>query len=277
MRRLVAALSSVAASIVLLLGCNAILGINPPNVVAEDAGTTSPVVDGESAADSAVPAPPAGDAGVDAAGPCKVVPQSGCPTGQTCSPVDATTTRCVPAGTSPEGHPCTNDGTCAPGLLCYDGACHKPCTNLGQRCTATAGTLCVTFPYDRDAGGPRLNGAPIDAGTLGVCRIACDPISTTECGGVPAGNGPVASCQQLDEEDSTDCRVAARVNSDFCLYLPDDPELSCITGYVCTTGAVQPCRRLCTIGTLCPSGDFCGATADSWFLRGEEVSFCPPD
>jgi hypothetical protein len=269
--------AALAAVVVVCIGCNAILGIGAPTVVPEEAGAGGVGVVGDAGGsldgsaiviDGGTPLP---------SGPCVVSPQSGCAAGSTCSPLSATSTTCVPAGSNKEGFPCTGESSCAPGLLCYDGACHKPCTNLGGNCTSSAGTTCIRFPYDRDAGNDHVTDTQLDAGTIGVCRIECDPTDPNACGGPDGGpGGPVASCTVLLAfADTTDCRTASSTNTETCQSTSE-----CRPGYVCTVDSPQSCRQLCKVpGTCGPGGANgpCESLFEPIFVRGYELSYCYPD
>jgi hypothetical protein len=259
-------LPGLLLALFVVAGCNAVFGIGEPTIVDLDAGAAgfdSAVQDGGTVL------PP---------GKCTVTPQAGCGPNETCSPLTETTTTCVPAGGNPEGQACANESSCAAGLLCYDGACHAPCSNLGANCTDASATKCIRFPLDRDAGGGReadLDGGG-GAGKIGVCLIACDPTSANACGGVPGGSGPVASCQTLDQQDSTDCRTSTRTNATKCFYLPEIATSACKPGYVCSKETNQPCRRWCKVGSQCANGP-CTPLSTPFFVRGVQLSYCPQD
>jgi hypothetical protein len=250
-------LGAAIALVVGAVGCNAVLGIGEPNITNTD-GTSSARL-------------------------CIAVPQTGCAPTETCRPQTKTTAVCVAAGGNPEGLACTDERNCAAGLLCANGACHRPCNNPGGMCTGQTPTKCVPYEIPAIDGGVPAQPAPgasADAGAaIGVCLVDCDLTKVNSCGGIP-GTGAVASCRYIDDQ-STDCQVAARNHADAtCADLPKDPAASCKPGYVCIAASVAAnasrCRRWCRLGEGCGNGA-CTAFPDKVVLDGAEHGFCPAD
>ena len=131
------------------------------------------------------------------AGPCNVLTQSGCATGQKCTWIEVADTPaeigrvgCVANGIVPPDGACTRgpagDTTgfddCAAGLICVDGTCRDICGFDGSPAAACAiGFNCTRYS------GLFSNGAedPI----AGACTPSCDPLTQQRANGSPCPVG----------------------------------------------------------------------------------------
>ncbi len=163
---------------------------------------------------------------------CRLAPtQCGCSGGQTCDVDRAARTRiCRPPGAATEGQACSDTTTCASGLACFGGLCHRWC-ETDAHCSGV-GSRCVFERRDLDG-----NPLPFPAR---LCSIACDPITSAGC-------SMVDSCQILTATTmgtmaATDCRTVSSFPFPFPSCFDDT---FCPRGEACVDSA---CQRYCRVG-----------------------------
>jgi hypothetical protein len=186
----------------------------------------------------------------DAGGPaptCRILPQMGCPAGQTCYYVDGTGTVCAAPGNGAPGTPCEIGPDCLPGYECLF------ISGASGRCRS----LCLT-DADCGAAGPciavfdRFTMAPIP--DIGDCLDACDPLASA-CP-VPTDTCDVIAVTTREGRSATAtyCRTpGSGADGSGCL-----DGAACAAGHTCDSSA---CRRLCRVGgTDCAAGRACVAS-----------------
>jgi hypothetical protein len=220
------------------------------------------------------PATPTGDAGkTDASDDCKkappsnacgVVPQCGCAATETCDVIDAKgNVGCVAAGKAPMGYPCTSTPGCKQGLLCVFGTCHAPCNNPGSACTVAGTGACLQV---NATGGVAIP-------NLAVCLVACDPVSTTSCGGkTNAGTGVCL----VGNDGTTDCQEGGSVAENGAC----SPQAECGPGLVCIKPATgtDTCKRWCRVAqgkTDCGGSADCRGFQTKIMVGSVEYGACP--
>ncbi|MHA7634599.1 hypothetical protein [Corallococcus sp. M7] len=183
---------------------------------------------------------------------------SDCTPSDTCHPVDTSTSgqvlnRCVPQGTLRAGERCTDEGRCAPGLVCVQGFCGPPCDVHDPDACAT-GTECAPNPYRvlgacvpscRDRPCPRGERCETDGpGEVPICRPFVGPacLDTAPC----AANQDCLRgfAEPTLETTAFECRARCDAQA------PCGPGLTCdeTSGY-----CFQPCTR----DTDCPTPERC--------------------
>jgi hypothetical protein len=163
---------------------------------------------------------------------CGLVPQCGCPAGQTCDVTSDQTgsTSCITAGAGVQGSPCSSTGGCQLGLTCIFGACRPYCAAAGQACP-NAG-FCIDPPYDMQG-----HTTP----NRHTCTIDCDLRS-------PAGACPGNGCDYYQGLHKTDCGKAGGLDQgQLC-----NTHADCKPGFSCAQVApISPfyaCMGWCRIG-----------------------------
>src|SRR3972149_4766692 len=139
-----------------------------------------------------VDAPPitGNDAGAPAAGPpdavanCSLVPQSGCPMGQSCDldgdRLSTGGTICRMTGTGRDSNECTLETDCAAGYSCIGSTTAASCMELCRTdadCTAPGGLCLIEIV---DGAGNTIPG-PGPGGKVVVCTQNCDVVTSSGC------------------------------------------------------------------------------------------------
>lgn len=219
-------------------------------------GSSDPAAPGtEAAPEAGATASPASDCHKSApSNACGVAPQCGCSEGKTCDVVDSDgNARCVKAGKTPMGHPCTSTAACATGMTCIFGTCHAFCNNPGDSCSLAGTGACVQVKT--------TEGAPVP--NLAVCRVACAPHDPASCGG--------ALCI-IDQDGNTECQSGgSRKEGEAC-----SPEEECGPGLGCvTSGEKSTCRRWCRLAEDdCGPEHACTGFSPEVLVRGEPYGAC---
>ncbi len=196
-------------------------------------------------------------------GACNFQTQVGCSSSQTCSPhYDDTSSSvvpaCLPTGKQPVGAACDDTASqlCAPGLLCADGKCAKPCCggdwtacNDGESCIRSATVFKTSsgmeVPYDQGLG----TCAPV-----GTCNVL-DPESCTSDPTRPV-------CRIVDPRGFTACQPHSS-GGDAQLGESCSEQKQCAAGLHCAgdldadASAQTVCVRLCAWGS-CDGTPACG-------------------
>jgi len=212
--------------------------------------------------DDFVPEPPDGEA-LCPQGACNFQSQAGCSATETCSPhydsaSNSVVPACVATGTQKAGAPCDNTASqiCAPGLICADGACAKPCCG-GDYTVCGAGESCIrTATIFKTAQGTEI---PYDAG-LGTCAPVgtCNVLDPTSC----SSDATRPVCRIVDARGYVACRPHSE-GGDADLGEPCNADKQCAPGLHCAgnvddDAAVQTtCVRLCAWGS-CDAKPACG-------------------
>ncbi|MGC4122956.1 MAG: hypothetical protein QM765_51985 [Myxococcales bacterium] len=205
--------------------------------------------------------------------PCDPAWQLGCAPGEGCY-LDAASGsyRCVNAGSSPVGTPCSRGEECRAGADCLGSGGTRTCveycdpeTSVGcvvnDTCNATASHLgvCGACPADRLCGLCCPSGL---ACVSGACMggESCSPLATNDC---LAGQGCYNATFQWD------CFAAGALAEGAACEKSEE----CIPGLGCFyAGGVKQCRRLCSVG----SGAECAGGQACMTLGMYEVGICVP-
>jgi hypothetical protein len=179
-------------------------------------------------------------------GPCTLVPQAHCPSGDACdlgTSVGETVCRDVETSGTEDAR-CIDDVDCAAGFTCSTLAagiriCERFC-NTDANCRGD-GARCV-LDLDNDVGPPNLK----------VCSNACDPIddegcpSGLGCYAFDGGNADFSSCEVAGVglpfercTETTDCGPGSICDNGTCFELCDLDFASCGGSFTCRTTA-QP-------------------------------------
>ena len=257
-----------AAAICAVTGCNALLGLDDPTVIAASALDASDVRDAR-ADGHAVEMPPdasedvvtADDCRRSAGGTCGLVPQCGCTEKQTCDVTGGTgATSCTPAGLAKLGSACFSTSSCERGLTCVYGACHAFCEDAGALCAAPSGGPCRQV----------MNASAMPIPNLTICTVDCALDDPLACGGT-SGSG-TAACF-VDSVGTTDCsRAGDGQVGDVCTSVS-----MCGAALVCVTrSGTDRCARWCRVGVdaACGSGT-CTGFVTKVIVNGIEFGACP--
>ncbi|MEM7607779.1 MAG: hypothetical protein AAF411_20690, partial [Myxococcota bacterium] len=101
---------------------------------------------------------------------CSIVPDRGCPSGQTCLPTGREARTCRDIGRVREGEDCAANTDCRAGLVCVGGTapvCRRFCETSDD---CIDGSFCERSLL--------IDGQPV----AGVCSIRCNPLNNVGCG-----------------------------------------------------------------------------------------------
>jgi hypothetical protein len=198
------------------------------------------------------------------AGACNFQTQVGCTGTQTCSPhydaaSDSVIPACVTTGTQKAGAPCDNSANqlCAPGLVCADGKCAKPCCG-GDWTACDDGESCIrSATIFKTSSGAEL---PYDKG-LGTCAPVgtCNVLDTTSC----ATDTKRPVCRIVDPRGFVACQPHS-AGGDAQLGEDCNAQKQCAAGLHCAgnidedASAHTKCVRLCAWGSCDDAKPACG-------------------
>ena len=206
----------------------------------------------------------------DAVANCSLVPQSGCPMGQSCDldgdRLSTGGTICRMTGTGRDSNECTLDTDCAAGYSCIGSTTAASCMELCRTdadCTAPGGLCLIEIV---DGAGNTIPG-PGPGGKVVVCTQNCDVVTSSGC---PAAWG----CHPyLDGTRGLTACTEAGGSGQGASCTNDT---SCLAGYSCyNTGTAMQCLKNCRIGAGgCPGGTSCGSLNPPFVLGGTEYGAC---
>jgi hypothetical protein len=220
-------------------------------------------------------------------GACNFQTQVGCSASETCAPhYDAASNSVIPAclrtGAQKVGAPCDNTANqlCAPGLICADGKCAKPCCG-GDWTACDEGESCIrSATIFKTSSGTEI---PYDKG-LGTCAPVgtCNVLDTASCSSDSAR--PV--CRIVDPRALVACQPHS-VGGDAQLGEDCNGQKQCAAGLHCAgnvngddASVPTKCVRLCAWGSCDGAKPACGKDEGTCvhFLRDPEgVGECTPD
>jgi hypothetical protein len=220
------------------------------------------------------------------AGACNFQTQAGCASSEVCSPhYDMASNSIIPAclrtGTVKSGAACDDSMNvlCAPGLVCVDGKCAKPCCG-GDWTACDEGESCIrSATIFETTSGEKI---PYDKG-LGTCAPVgtCNVLDTTSC----SSDSVRPVCRIVDPRGFVACQPHS-TGGDAQLGEDCSEQKQCAAGLHCAglfaedASAQTKCVRLCAWGSCDDAKPACGkdeGTCVHFLHDPEGVGECTAD